>query len=483
MALLGQGFEDPRSAAVMALAGGLLRGDFGGGLLGANQAYGQATDRQRAAQDSVMQGRLREMQLKNYESEIAARGLTAEKEARKNKLIEGLLGTGAPMSPGAFAPSSDGMGPVMPQSAAPTSGGGLSGMNINQIAALKLAGVDLGDLYKFSQTPQEFKGGSIYRDPVTGAERTIPKLPDGMTMSGGQAGYVPGFAEAQVGLEGNRQKAIEEAKARQDLVTVTGNDGIPRLVPKSSITMPQAQGGQPSMQVTPEQQRGADAERIRILQRELQNPNLSLPDRQAITNELQRTQTAQVSPGFPQSMMGVQAGLSPQQSAQAKALETAATQKEMTGARQSEARAKDVKTATQFLQIANQAEALLKEGPTASGIGSAVDATAALFGKSTKGAELAQQLKALGGWLVANVPRMEGSQSNFDVGNYQTMAADVSNDRLPAERRLAALQSIKDMMNSTITGRPVERGIGKVQPYTDPDKERRYQEYKNRSGQ
>lgn len=42
--LLGQGWEDPRSAAIMSLAGGLLKGDFGGGLLGANAAYGQARD-------------------------------------------------------------------------------------------------------------------------------------------------------------------------------------------------------------------------------------------------------------------------------------------------------------------------------------------------------------------------------------------------------------------------------------------------------
>ena len=33
MGLLGNGFEDPRSSAIMALAGGLLKGDFGGGLL------------------------------------------------------------------------------------------------------------------------------------------------------------------------------------------------------------------------------------------------------------------------------------------------------------------------------------------------------------------------------------------------------------------------------------------------------------------
>jgi len=326
MALLAQGgFQDPASAAIMALSGGLLQGNLGAGLLGANNAFAQAQERQRAAQEAAMQGRLREMQMKNYESEIAARGLAAEKEARKNRLVEGLLGSGVSMSPGAFAPSADGMGPVMPESAAPAAGGGLTNLNINQVAALKLAGVDLGDLYKFAQTPQEFKGGSIYRDPVTGAERTIPKLPEGMTMNGGRAGFVPGFAQSQVGLEAERQAAIEAAKAAQDLVTVTGEDGIPRLVTRASVTTPQQPQRQPSMQVTPEQQRGADTERIRILQQELRNPNLPAADRQAITNELQRTQTAQVTPGFPQSL-GVQAGPSPAQIAANKASETRAVE-------------------------------------------------------------------------------------------------------------------------------------------------------------
>ena len=63
MALLGQGFEDPRSAAVMALAGGLLRGDFGGGLLGANQAYGQAVDRQTLTQDRAFKQKLLEQEV------------------------------------------------------------------------------------------------------------------------------------------------------------------------------------------------------------------------------------------------------------------------------------------------------------------------------------------------------------------------------------------------------------------------------------
>lgn len=41
MGLLGNGFDDPQSAAIMALAGGLLQGNFGAGLLGANDAFAQ----------------------------------------------------------------------------------------------------------------------------------------------------------------------------------------------------------------------------------------------------------------------------------------------------------------------------------------------------------------------------------------------------------------------------------------------------------
>lgn len=106
----------------------------------------------------------------------------------------------------------------------------------------------------------------------------------------------------------------------------------------------------------------------------------------------------------------------------------------------------DVKTARKFLDVAKRARAVFNEGPTDSGIGSAVDRVAALGGYATPGSVAAQRLKALGGWLVSNVPRMEGPQSNFDVANYQVMAADVANDTLPLERRRAALDSITQMM-------------------------------------
>ena len=62
MGLLGQGWDDPQSQAIMALSGGLLQGNFGAGLLGANQAYGEA--KQNALKQRMTQMQLQEAQQK-----------------------------------------------------------------------------------------------------------------------------------------------------------------------------------------------------------------------------------------------------------------------------------------------------------------------------------------------------------------------------------------------------------------------------------
>jgi len=85
----------------------------------------------------------------------------------------------------------------------------------------------------------------------------------------------------------------------------------------------------------------------------------------------------------------------------------------------------------------DQAEALL---PVASGGlgGTVVSGGKGLLGISDETTQANEELKLLSGWLVANVPRMEGPQSNFDVKNYQTMAADLGNTMKPIGDRLAA---------------------------------------------
>jgi hypothetical protein len=84
---------------------------------------------------------------------------------------------------------------------------------------------------------------------------------------------------------------------------------------------------------------------------------------------------------------------------------------------------------------------------TSSGIGALADQGAAFFGKSTEGADAAAQLDTLAGWMTANVPRMQGPQSDKDVLLYRQMAGDVANRSLPASRRLAALDSLEKLQN------------------------------------
>lgn len=100
----------------------------------------------------------------------------------------------------------------------------------------------------------------------------------------------------------------------------------------------------------------------------------------------------------------------------------------------------------QMLSVLNDAEAILKEGnATGSGIGTMADIAGRGIGITTKGAIDSSRLEALSGWLVANVPRMEGPQSNYDVENYKVMAGKVGDSRVPREERLAALKEVRKL--------------------------------------
>ena len=111
---------------------------------------------------------------------------------------------------------------------------------------------------------------------------------------------------------------------------------------------------------------------------------------------------------------------------------------------ESQAEAKgDVRKANMFLSQLQQAEEILKQGPTQSGAGAAIDAAGRLVGVSTAGAQRAGQLEALSGWLVSNVPRMEGPQSNFDVQNYMTMAGKIGDRTVPVAERMAAVKEVR----------------------------------------
>lgn len=113
----------------------------------------------------------------------------------------------------------------------------------------------------------------------------------------------------------------------------------------------------------------------------------------------------------------------------------------------------------QMLSVLGDAEKILKAGrATESGIGAVADIGARAIGVTTEGAQDAARLQALGGWLVANVPRMEGPQSNFDVQNYMTMAGKVADNTVPRAERLAALSEVRRLQQkyAEINGTPMQ---------------------------
>lgn len=123
-----------------------------------------------------------------------------------------------------------------------------------------------------------------------------------------------------------------------------------------------------------------------------------------------------------------------------------------------------VKLSTQIQSVADQAQRLLDKKPTGSGIGSLVDAGLSFVGQPSESGTAASQLETLSGWLVSNVPRMEGPQSNVDVLNYQTMAGKVGDRTQTVEARKAALQTMLDLqkkyaeLNGGDPGKPPPTG-------------------------
>lgn len=83
--------------------------------------------------------------------------------------------------------------------------------------------------------------------------------------------------------------------------------------------------------------------------------------------------------------------------------------------------------------------------PTNSLFGSLADSAASWFGAAPAGAAPADQLRAIGGALVAKMPRMEGPQSDKDVALYSKMAGQIGDDTIPIQRRLTALQTVREL--------------------------------------
>lgn len=119
--------------------------------------------------------------------------------------------------------------------------------------------------------------------------------------------------------------------------------------------------------------------------------------------------------------------------------------------------------------IVNNARSILqgKTPPTGSGVGTIVDTAGAIVGYTPKGAPQADQLRAIGGQLVAKMPRMEGPQSDRDVQLYTQMAGQIGDSTIPVKRRLEALKTVEGIIQKY---EPKQQSQGRTIVRTGTDK-------------
>jgi hypothetical protein len=98
--------------------------------------------------------------------------------------------------------------------------------------------------------------------------------------------------------------------------------------------------------------------------------------------------------------------------------------------------------------LTGRAREILKTGkPTGSYLGAGYNFGKRVIGVSDETTQANSALDVIAGNITANVPRMEGPQSNADLDYYKQMAGRVADKTLPAKDRLSALDEI-DFLNA-----------------------------------
>ena len=188
----------------------------------------------------------------------------------------------------------------------------------------------------------------------------------------------------------------------------------------------------------------ANAESIRVIQSELAKPGNSPADTAAMQREIQRLQMQSGGASQPGNYA---AGPSSTEAATAKANEARLVDTAKADVVRDTGKTETIKKAGQMREAAGAALKLLDAGPTGSGVGALTDNVLNFVGQPTASGNAAQQLEAIGGALMANVPRMEGPQSDADVRNYKLMAGNVGDRTLPVAARKAALRTVIEIQD------------------------------------
>ncbi len=422
-----------------------------------------------AQQDNDMKRKFQQAQMDNYASEIEARKLATIKDARQQKYMEAIFGIPDGSQPTQqVAPASllGGNAPTMPVQK-PQTQNGIIGM------AQKL-----GIPPEAIQTDFIFNGGKKISEML--ADRSKPNWQNingnlvNTNLQGFEGGFQPGMSSSADGkvtawqpdgkgglVVGAPSGAVDTFRAYQGAAAeskpikvynpATGRD---EYVSENAVlgggrktSLPTGYANEGQMSATVSGDMGADpsalAREIRQTQNDLMKP-LDANSKAMLKDHLSSLLAQSGKIGAAQSG-NYAAGPSLEEAAKAKATEAKLVGTAEADVVRDTGRKKEAKLQDQLTAGLDRAISLLEEGPTSSGAGALMDSAVGFFGGSTQGADLASQLDTISGWLTANVPRMEGPQSNIDVQNYRIQAANVGDRTKPISQRLSAAKELKGL--------------------------------------
>lgn len=435
--------DDARLGLGLLAAGGPSTVPMSVGQRVAGALQGMDADKQNKLRLGLLQS-----QIDENSSQAALRASQIAKQGNIQQMTAGLLGDMGGTSMG----GGSNVAPAAPAGVPAATAAGLRGIPIERVAALKAAGgPDLIDAWKAVNIPTALSAGSYAFTP--GAAPTYMADPSKGLGIGPQGVYVlPGAGQAQADLTRQTERAKAEEQARfQEATPTISPDGrktitsrldqygsgrvTPMAGPAGNVQSPGYSGGD---------RNSANAESIRIIQSEMLKPGNTPEDMAGLRREMQRLQMQSGQPVI-SAPAGNVVELSPAEQAANEAAKTKAVGTASADVARETAAKAEGKRGAQMGEVAKIANQLLDAGPTGSGIGALADTAGNFIGRPMKGATQAQQLEALSGWLTANIPRMEGPQSDADVRNYATMAGKIGDRTLPAETRKAALATLLEL--------------------------------------
>ena len=220
---------------------------------------GQAMAQQDASKQQALQQQYIQSQIAENTSQAKMREQQLSMAQQKQNVMNGLFGVGGG-SPLAGVTTGGGVNvPAASGAGIAGGGGGVENLTLSQVAWLKANGIDVADLWKFGKEGIKREAGNYYEN-LNGDTKYLPKLDNGMAVSGGQVVAAPGYAQANSLIKGSETSAVEGAKypfaiglenakanigSANDLVILNLPSGPVQVTRAQALAMTQPQAQQP----------------------------------------------------------------------------------------------------------------------------------------------------------------------------------------------------------------------------------------------